>query len=409
MGNVHPQQFHLYRFLALAICHSSGADPRRLEHYNYTYWTAEAAAFLVRGHLRHCLVAPQLPIYVSPKESMSSDADTSRQTAADSDAKGVYVDIAILLPITEPRFPEDLGELGPRVAGKSLAYFFNEILPHLIPGISPRCIRVIGFEAPVLGELKKLPPRHAMRIGPFHSSLTRLLNEATLQAEAQATCLFCSSRFGTQDEVLLLAGAGDRYQIRRVSRQWSWTKLPENQKFTSDTLERLYEAANEEGVYAEEDEEDDDWTEGKEGEMYDDPRKAKDIQKELRERRVKEQIEQRRKRAEERARKRDAQYRRLQDALGELPSTDRTVRLFSDAALNAVNREETGGEDLFEWRAPETYFGTSRDTDWSGVLQLGSDLSNAYMEKIQDFIRAFEDREDGRREAVCFANYLDEQ
>ncbi|KAJ7841288.1 hypothetical protein B0H13DRAFT_2210107 [Mycena leptocephala] len=330
---------------------------------------------------------------------MPSDPDTSRQTAADGDAKGVYVDIAILLPISEPRFPEDLGELGPQVAGKSLAYFFNEILPHLIPGISPRCVRVIGFEAPVLGELKKLPPRHAMRVGSFHSSLTRLLNEATLQAEAQATCLFCSSRFGTQDEVLLLAGAGDYYQIRRVSREWSWTKLPENKQFTSDTLDGLYEAANETD-YGEEAEENDDSTEGKEGEMYDDPRKVKDIQKELREQRVKEQIEQRKKRAEGRARK---------DALGELPSTDRTVRLFSDAALNAVHRQETGGEDLFEWKAPETYFGKSRDTDWSGVLQLGSDLSNAYMEKIQDFIRTFEDREDGRRESLCFANYLDEQ
>ncbi|KAJ7764564.1 hypothetical protein DFH07DRAFT_811647 [Mycena maculata] len=406
MGNVHPRQFHLHRFLALAICHSSAADPRRLEHYNYTYWTAEAAAFLVRGHLKHCLVAPQLPIYVSPKESVSADADTSRQTAADGDAKGVCVDIAILLPITEPRFPEDLGELGPRVAGKSLAYFFNKILPHLMPGISPRCVRVIGLEAPVLGELKKLPPRHAMRIGSFRFSLIRLLNEATLQAEAQATCLFCSSRFGTQDEVLLLAGAGDCYQIRRVSREWSWTKLPQNKKFTSDTLDELYEAANEEGVCVEETEEDDDWTEGKEGEMYDDPRKAKDIQKELREQRVKEQIEQRKKRAEERARKRDAQYQQLQDALGEPPSTDRTVRLFSDAALNAVHRQATGA-DLFEFRAPETYFGKSRDTDWSGVLQLGSDLSNAYMEKIQDFIRTFEDREDGRRENVFFANYLD--
>ncbi|KAJ7257527.1 hypothetical protein B0H12DRAFT_1111068 [Mycena haematopus] len=247
---------------------------------------------------------------------MASDPDTSRRTAADGDAKGVCVDIAILLPITEPRFPEDLGELGPRVAGKTLAYFFNEILPALIPRISPRCVRVIGFETPVLGELKKLPPRHAMRIGSFHSSLIRLLNEAALQAEAQATCLFCSSRFGTQDEVLLLAGAGDYYQIRRVSREWSWTKLPENEKFTSDTLNGLYEAANEEGAYVEEDEENDDWTESKEEEMYDDPRKAKDIQKELREQHIKEQIEQRKERAEKRTRKRDAEYQQFQDALG---------------------------------------------------------------------------------------------
>ncbi|KAJ7045633.1 hypothetical protein C8F04DRAFT_1334217 [Mycena alexandri] len=135
--------------------------------------------------------------------------------------------------------------------------------------------------------------------------------------------------------------------------------------------------------------------------MYGDPHSAKQRQKELNER-VKEQAEQRAKRATARAEKRDMQQQKLQDALKTLPSADHTTPLFTDAALNAVHRDQTG-DDLFESKAPETYFAGSGFTEWSRVLQLGSDLSNRYMAKIQDYIRTFEDREERRRTEVFFA------
>ncbi|KAJ7073987.1 hypothetical protein C8F01DRAFT_5902 [Mycena amicta] len=399
-------------------------------------------ALLVRGRLKHSTLAPQLPIYVSSEsKGFPFDPNTSRLTAADGDAKSVYVDIGVLLPIVEPRFPEDLGELGAQVAGKSLAYFFTEVLPHH-PEISPRCVRVIGLEAPVLGELKKLPPRHPKNIELFHASMVRLLSQAIVQAEAQASCLFCSLRFGTQEIVLLLVGAGPYYQIRIVSRQWLLARLP---VYTPASFDGFCDAAND---AVDEDEEDDKgdkgdhkgdegdegddlddgavWTESSEEEEEEthDPRKVQKQQTKRQKNRLAEQnaerqkraeaaarvarqTQERKKRTEERAAKRDTQEQQYQKARRERPSTDRTLHLFSDAGLDVINRNKYG-VDLFESKTAEMYFGNGGDTSWSKVLQLGSALSDTYMEKIQDFIRTatFEDREDARRENVRFADRL---
>ncbi|KAJ7283988.1 hypothetical protein C8J57DRAFT_1498974 [Mycena rebaudengoi] len=97
MGNVTSQQLELHRFLGLAVCLSTTADPRRLEHYHYTYWTAEMASLIICGHLKHCLLAPQFPLYVTPKDS-SFDPDVSARTEADGDAEGVFVDVTLCTP-----------------------------------------------------------------------------------------------------------------------------------------------------------------------------------------------------------------------------------------------------------------------------------------------------------------------
>lgn len=400
MGNITSRQLDLHRFLGLAVCLSTTANPRRLEHYNYTYWTADIAALIVGGHLKHCLIAPQFPMYVSPREP-SLGPNASGRTEADGDAEGVYVDVAIFMPIAKPRDLEDLGALAPQVAGKSLAHFFDKIIPQHLPGLSPRCVRVSGFEAPVLGELKPGPTRHPTGVKSFLKSLNLLLSEGTLQAEAQALCLFCSARFATQDEVLLLAGAGDYYQICRVTRTWSRPQL-KGGKYSSNTLKELKAAARERLLV----EDDGDWTEGKEEEMYGDPESAKQRQKELNEQRA-QQVKQRSKRAAARVEKRDVQHQKFLDALKTPPSADRTTPLFTDAALNSVHRNETG-DDLFESKAPETYFAESGFTEWSRVLQLGSGLSNRYMAKIQDYIRTFEDREERRRAEVFFGDEEEE-
>ncbi|KAJ6607054.1 hypothetical protein B0H10DRAFT_2073271, partial [Mycena sp. CBHHK59/15] len=261
MGNITSrrldQWLDLHRFLGLAVCHSTTADPRRLEHYNYTYWTGDTAALIVGGQCKYCLIAPQFPMYVSPKEPSRPDATFgSGVTDADGEAEGVCVDIAIVMPI-------ELGVLATQVAGKSLYQFFDKIVPQRLPGLSPRCLWVSGLEAPFFAELKPLPSRHVGGIESFWSSLTRLLREGALQAEAQALCLFCSSRFGTQEDVVILTGAGDYYRIRRVTRAWSRPKL-KVAPYTSNTLKDLKAAARERLDLAD----DGDWTEGKEEEMY---------------------------------------------------------------------------------------------------------------------------------------------
>ncbi|KAJ7248551.1 hypothetical protein B0H12DRAFT_1123257 [Mycena haematopus] len=401
------QRLDLHRFLGLAICHSTTADPRRLEHYNYTYWTGDLVSVLVRGQLKNCLIAPQFPVYVSPKEpSNPNDSMGSGATVADGEAQGVCVDMAIVMPIVEPRQdPAEWGVLAQQVAGKSLAQFFDEILPQHLPRLSPRCLWVSGFEAPLLVELKPLPNRHANGVQVFYVSLISLLWEGALQAEAQAICLFCSSRFATQDVALIVSGAGDYYRIRLVTRNWSSSKLRKQRGkkgFTSETLKSLKKAA----TLRVDLEDDGDWTEGKEKEMYGDPLDAMERRKLLHAQRVLQQAKERRERALARTAKRDEVHANFLNALHAPPSMDRTTSPFPDDALNAIHRQKTQ-KPLFEARSPDTYFATtqgqSRTKDWSGVLQLGSDMSNQYMARIQDFIRTFEDREDERRENVYFA------
>ncbi|KAJ7449710.1 hypothetical protein B0H11DRAFT_1743490 [Mycena galericulata] len=363
---------------------STTVDPRHLEHHIYPYWTADIAALIVSGDLQYSLIAPQFPVYVSPKDR-SPGPDDSGRTEADGESEGVYVDIAIVMPIVQPRYADELGAIGQKLVGQSLSQFFDEFQPHL-RGFSPRCLWVSGQEAALLGELKPGPTRHTRQIGPFLSNLNTLLGEVVLQAEAQAHCLFSSWRFGTQDEVLLLAGAGDYYQIRRVTRDWSIVKL-DGKTYTSETLKDLKAAAKQFDYMAG----DGDWTEGQEEEMYGHPGRAKDRQE-----RLNDQRKGRNKRAEKRAERTE----QFVNALNAPPSADRTTPLFSYAALNELHRQAQ--EDFFESEDPEKYFAGVGPSDWSRVLQLGSELPNRYMTRIQGFIRTVEERETERRKNVVF-------
>ncbi|KAJ7339124.1 hypothetical protein DFH08DRAFT_812522 [Mycena albidolilacea] len=209
-------------------------------------------------------------------------------------------------------------------------------------GFSPRCLWVSRQEAALLGELKPGPTRHARQIGPFLSNLNTLLGEAVLQAEAQAHCLFSSWRFGTKDEVHLLAGAGDHSR---------YAESPGDLKAAAKQFDDMVE--------------DGDWTEGQEEEMYGHPGSAKDQQKRLN--------EQRRGR-DKRAEKRAEHTEQFANALNAPPSADRTTPLFSHAALNELHRLQEK-EDFFELEDPE---------------------------KIQGLIRTVEERETERRNNVVF-------
>jgi hypothetical protein len=101
MGNIAPRCLSLHRFLALTVSHSTTVDPRHLEHHIYPYWKADIAALLISGDLQYSLIALQFPVYVSPKDR-SPGPDDSGRTEADGEAEGVYVDIAIVMPIVQP-------------------------------------------------------------------------------------------------------------------------------------------------------------------------------------------------------------------------------------------------------------------------------------------------------------------
>ncbi|KAF7352607.1 hypothetical protein MVEN_01226200 [Mycena venus] len=402
MGNITSRQLDIHRFLGLAVCHSTTIDPRRLEHHTYTYWTGDIAALLVRGQpLKHCLIAPQFPIYVSPKERHDPNrTGGSDETTADGGAEGVYVDIAIAMPLLEPRYVDELGTLGGTLENTNLHDFLENILPRKLPGLSPRCLWVSGFEAPLLAELKPGPTRHADRIHSFYLNLEVLLGQAREQAEEQALCLFCSWRFASQDDVILLAGAGDYYEVRRATREWAKRRM-NNKPYTTKTLQNLRKAKaqwRERGdvdIVSPDDDsveedlnaiKDGDWTEGQMDEMYGTPEDAKERQARLNAERTQRRI------------KREVRRQQYMTALTMRPTDDRTAPLFTNEELNAIHP----GGNFFESGPPELFFGKTSSVRWSGVLQLGSDMSNKYMAWIQDFIRKHEVAEEKRRRNVSF-------
>ncbi|KAJ7714244.1 hypothetical protein DFH07DRAFT_785813 [Mycena maculata] len=362
MGNITPRRLSLHHFLALTVSHSTTVDPRHLEHHISHWMAADFAALIVSGDLQYSIIAPQFPVYVSPKDP-SPGPDDSGRTEADGEAKAI----------------------GQKLVGQSLSQFFDEFQPHL-RGFSPHCLWVSGHEATLLGELKPGPTRHARHIESFLSNLNTLLRDATLQAEAQALCLFCSWRFGTQDVVLLLAGAGEYYRIRHVTRNWSVVEL-NGEIYTSKTLKELKTAAKQLDYLGE----DGDWTEGQEEEMYGDPGSAEDRQKTLNNKR-----------------KHHLWACRLVGFFGlyklvQAPATRTAQPLFSPMtrSTNSIESKQVETSSSLRPEDPEKYFSGDGPSEWSCVLH-GSDLSNWYMTRIQDFIRTFEEREADRRKNVLF-------
>ncbi|KAJ6478000.1 hypothetical protein DFH09DRAFT_1341988 [Mycena vulgaris] len=387
MGNL-TSRLETHRFLGRAVCHSTTVDPRHLEHLNYTYWTGDIAALIIDGGLKFSLIAPQFPIYISPKEpSPGPDSSfNSGVTEADGEARGVYVDIAIVTPIVKARYLEEIGSIATIVRGKNLQEFFERVLPQN-PELSPRCLWVSGFEAPLLAELKPGPTRHPKTLRMFYSNLSGLLREASLQVHQQAICLFCSWRFGTQDNVILLAGAGDYYRLRWVNRKWAVDDLggkqylPGNLKKYKNPwwADKGLDQSNSDDVV------DDDWTEGKQADMYGSPLDASARQNKLNsERRIAE-----------------TRHHKLVAALTTSPSNDRAAPLFQDAELDLIHQNHTDSNvPFFETRRAKIFF--NKPGEWSGVLRLGSVLTNEYMDRVKQLIKGHEVAEQKRREKEIF-------
>lgn len=259
MGSVPSVFLKTYRFLGQIITQSTRIDPRHLEHFVYTYWSGELSNVILSGGLTTTLLGPQFPIWVSPKES-STDEDPdasflSKVTAGDGEARGVYVDFALVIPLVQPRFLEEIGDAAHSVEAKSLRDILDHILPSQMHTLSPRCFWISGFDAPVIVELKPDEPRHPKNVESYHRSLSSLLKEGSEQAEEQALCLFCSWRFGGQKEVILIAGAGRHYRLRKVTRQWAANKL-HGRSYSAATLKEMKENQDEKNEKYGDDEED---------------------------------------------------------------------------------------------------------------------------------------------------------
>ncbi|KAJ7823474.1 hypothetical protein B0H14DRAFT_3469992 [Mycena olivaceomarginata] len=229
--------------------------------------------------------------------------------------------------------------------------------------------------------------------------------------------------FGTQQRIILLAGAGEYYRIRWVTRGWAVKKL-NGEPYSPATLkvrkrageefddgdsdseldykesdsdlddaeseEKLHNTESEEelddddGNWTEGDEmdvdnggwtegrmdkmddavDDGDWTEGMMDGMYGDPLDACDRQQKLNTQRTHRRLE------------REARHQKYVDALNTPPSQDRTAPLFSEEALNTINL------NLRKRRNQRNH--------------------KMYMVKIQNLIHEHEILEEARRNKVFF-------
>ncbi|KAE9388582.1 hypothetical protein BT96DRAFT_1025387 [Gymnopus androsaceus JB14] len=405
MGNVASISFNKYRFLGEVITQSTRIDSRHLEHFTYAFWNGELANLILNGDLHSTLLGPQFPIWVSPKEERARilDPDTSWVSGAsepDGEARGVYVDFALVMPIVQPRSLKVLGKLMKKVQGKNLRDVLADILPKEFDIVGPQCFWVSGFEAPVLVELKPGPPRHPKDAQSYLSALETILDEAEAQVEEQALCLFCSWRFATQNKVVLIAGAGWYYRIKVVTREWAVKKL-DGCPYTTvrlKTMKRGQDEKNEDEVDEHEDlgEDSECENEEKEEELYGDPVNAAQRQQQINEERMR------------RHERYNESRRKYLATVSKKPNyTDRSAPLFPAADLDRIYATlpfvQKAPKAFFEHGSVASFFvDDSIASHWSQTFVLGEEKSNEVMKQVKVFMKTMEAREDTRRSSVHF-------
>lgn len=181
-------------------------------------------------------VAPQFAIYTSRNDvSLPVDPELSVQTAADSAATGVYVDVAIVLPVVVLDDPEATRDEAPRRTLETL--LANACRSG--DDFQPRRACLIALYVPVLMELKPGPPRHLKNLADYVNQIIRSTQAAQAQAVDQSICLFASCRFSKQSTVRLAAGPGDYYSVCLYTRgqatiafqKYKWTASKMHSKY----------------------------------------------------------------------------------------------------------------------------------------------------------------------------------
>ena len=112
-----PLVYFMVTMVSLAVIHSMIYNSRRLETIGY----ALSVAFLqqlINGDEDIFLICSQFPIYVSPKDK-DPNPDT---TMPDAEARGVYVDHALLLPRAQSQALTGFSSGSPPEPRKFLAF-----------------------------------------------------------------------------------------------------------------------------------------------------------------------------------------------------------------------------------------------------------------------------------------------
>jgi hypothetical protein len=133
-------------------------------------------------------------------------ADTSMETTAEPKALQLFPDFAVVV-----------AELQLRDKKRIWSSFCNKIRDN---GVSESLTwaDIRRLHLPVLAELKKGPTRRPGSMVKWLTELDLLLEHAALQAVSQAMCVFHSPQYQHQQQIILIAGAGEWFRVRAVNR-----------------------------------------------------------------------------------------------------------------------------------------------------------------------------------------------
>ena len=202
--------------LALAFVHSSRFNTRRTENSGYGLWSIVFLG-LIRDHLDLFIPCPQFGLYLSPKEkefydSLGDEDNTgniSLDTIPDNKARGVYVDLSILLP-------RAVYSDGPSTVWQNLQSFLSRV-SHI--STTHREVRIESLDVSLLLELKRPPSRHLGSVLSLLRQVIKSLRNGQQQAMQQAHCLFSSPKYAKQKSVMLIAAAGEWWTFYQLSRK----------------------------------------------------------------------------------------------------------------------------------------------------------------------------------------------
>ncbi|KAJ3745029.1 hypothetical protein DFH05DRAFT_1382705, partial [Lentinula detonsa] len=182
---------------SLAFILSFRFNRRRTEDSTHPLWSLILYK-LCGTNLGRLLPTPQFRLYISPK---ISDPNKTLSGAA----LEVIPDFCILLYSAQPVKPQTF-----------LAQILQQITTSFLP--SPHTVRISSLSIPLLVELKRPISRNCVDLKELMSQLTSSMLNARRQVMAQALCLFSISSYHRQDKVILIAGVGEWWSFRQVSR-----------------------------------------------------------------------------------------------------------------------------------------------------------------------------------------------
>ncbi|KAJ3873297.1 hypothetical protein F5051DRAFT_477552 [Lentinula edodes] len=259
-----------------------------------------------------------------------------------------------------------------------------------------RAIRITSTFIPLLVELKRPVSRHCRNIDDFMSGLGTMMKSAQSQAEGQAHCLFSIPNYHRQMHVVLIAAVGEWWSFRFVPRSKFGGRTFDGKKYVSNANACL------EGEQRDNPVEED-------AARLMDPNLIHEMQNfiahagetpaQIKHRHNAERDARQRRRAE-RNTVRQHNEDRLQEFIDKIQEIENEPGIYADPAINEYSQRRSAcdAEWKVQWKFRSQFMESAKlgyqvalkdHADWSGVMRLGSNTSEHYLDQIRNYLNQF--------------------